>query len=350
MAIAPTFWRVLPCTCAFALCAATAAAQTPRPPLAPSRENSQRIRWLEYKMVAGRLAATSNYPAGMNISFGTPAAAGSIHERLQIITLKDQASLNYALVRGGESLSFVVAQDGEVRASHVRDEPHFEMHFSQPPDKPLALAIVEENSNRRIVGDSFWHLYLAEPELVRRHLIPYLELLRANWQLDAAGRTIEDGLVQQAQNAPRLDTPKWRRLVDELGASEFPRRESAQRELLEIGQVTLPFLEAIDPARLDAEQAARVRTLIESLSVDYEDSSDRVTPWLAADRRIWFALLQRREEVKRRVAAAQLERLTGQPLEFDPAADDAIREAQLEKLRPRFEDAPQATGEKPRGG
>jgi hypothetical protein len=274
----------------------------------------------------------------MNISFGTPAAAGAIHERLQILTLKDQASLRYELTRAGQNLTIVVGQDGGVLVSHERDQPHFEMHFAQRAEGPLSLAVAEEGTDKRIAGDSFWHLYLIDPELVRGHLIPYLELLRPNWQLDAAGRRIEEGLVQQAQNARGLDTERWRRLVDELGAPEFARRESAQRELLEIGQIMLPFLDALDTARLDAEQSSRIRSLVEALSVDYEDSPDRVTAWLASDPRIWFALLHRREEVKRRVATEQLERLTGRPLEFDPAADEATRHAQLEKLRPRFED------------
>jgi len=54
---------------------------------------------------------------------------------------------------------------------------------------------------------------------------------------------------------------------------------------------------------------------------------------MIADPEVWLALLARPEEPTRRLAAAHLAKLLGQPISFDPAADAARRKRQIEQLR-----------------
>jgi hypothetical protein len=96
-------------------------------------------------------------------------------------------------------------------------------------------------------------------------------------------------------------------------------------------------LQNLDRAQLDAEQSSRVRTLVESLSVGYEDSTDRIAIWLAGDEQVWLSLLAREDVTRRRVAAGQLSLLLEEPIEFDPDALDAQRKLQIERLRVRLQ-------------
>jgi hypothetical protein len=241
----------------------------------------------------------------------------------------------------GRRLSIVLDQNGDFSLHRTRDEPRFEVRFSQPAGRPLSLTVAGPDGQRIVRGDSFWHLYLAEPDWVGRHLTADLELLRPSWQLAATGWAIEEALVQRAQHPRPLDTKRWAGLVDRLASPEFAERQSAERELRRIGQVILPFLDALDRQNLDAEQASRIDALVDALSVNYEDNADRIATWLAADQQVWLSLLTRREAVKRRVAARQLKALVGHPIEFDPAAAPAIRKAQIERLKARYRSAPQ---------
>lgn len=337
-------WRTLTCAAISLACAATALAQVPGPPFEPTKENSARLRWLDYKMMAGRVVATSNYPAGMNISFGPTVSSGR-REHLQILILKDRASLKYELDGDGQQLSIALAEDGTFSVDRVRAEPPWELHFLQPPGRPLSLTVQDEGVEDHYEADSFWHLYLAEPVLLRRHLIPVLEILRPTWQLATTGWAIEEALLVQAQQPRQLNTQRWKRLVAQLGDPKFARRQTAQRELLNIGPVILPFLEGLDDGRLDAEQLSRIDTLIAKLSVGYEDTTDRMTTWLVADTNAWLALLSRDQEAKRRVAAHQLEVLLDRPLEFEPAATPEVRNAQIKKLRVQLARSTRATSE-----
>jgi hypothetical protein len=329
----PMRWHATICALCALLCAVTARAQQPPAPFAPSKVNAERLRWLEYRMVAGRVTATSAYPEGMNVSFGPSLIRGRLREYLQLWILKDRASVRYDLAGDGQRLSIVLDQNGDFSLHRARGEGGFEIRFLQPDGGRLSLAVIEQNAERSVQGDSFWHLYLAEPELVRRHLIPDLELLRASWQLAATGWAIEEALVERATHPRPLDTKLWARLVDELASPQFAKRQSAQRQLFQIGQVILPYLERLDRSRLDAEQASRVDMLVDALAVNYEDNADRIATWLAADERIWLSLLSRREAAKRRVAARQLEVLAGHPIEFDPDGAAETRQRQLDALK-----------------
>ncbi len=328
-------WALI-AACGLSLWSAFAHAQPPVAALEPSKVNAARLRWLQYRLVAGRVVASSSYPDGMNISFGPSVIDGRLREHLQLLILKDQASVNYELTGDGQELAIVLAETGEFSIRRTRAKPAFAFEYSQPLGKPLALSVTADGVQRTLSGDSFWHLYLADPELVRTEVIPYLELLRPSWQLAATAAAVEDALVQQALHPQAIDTERWGKLVEQLGSDRFSERQRSERELLDIGQMVLPYLEDLDSQSLDAEQMARVAKLLRALSVDYEDATDRVAHWLAGDRQAWLSLLNRPEPAKRRVAAKQLAILTGGPIDFDPEANDEVRREQIGRLRERF--------------
>jgi hypothetical protein len=323
--------------------ATAALAQPPRPDFKPSKVNVDRLRWLRYKMVAGRIVTASSYPEGMNISFGPSLVDGRLKEHLQLLILKDQATIRYELQGEGNLLTIGLSEAGQFQIRSTRSKPPSSFHFVQPVGKDLSLSITEGAERRILSGRSFWHLYLADPKWVTAELIPQLEVLRPGWKLAEAGAAIEEAVLRQAQAAQAPDTRSWERLVAQLASANFAERESAQRELARAGQVVLPYLESLPLAELDAEQAARIKTLVEKLSTNYEDTTERVVAWLAGDRQVWLSLLSRPELAKRQAAAEQLVELTGGPIEFDPAADEATRREQLVVLQSRLRLTPSRT-------
>jgi hypothetical protein len=315
--------------------AALACAQAQEIRLAPGKENAARLRWLQYRMVAGRVVTSSNYPEGMNISFG-PSAAGGQREHLRLLILKQHASVHYDLAGGGQQLTVELAESGEFSIHRTSTDPPYAMQFTQQPGGAIDFHVESGQQQLTLVADSFWHLYLANPAAVARHVIPHLEILRPSWQLVATGEAIERTLVQRAQHPQPLETDRWQRLVEQLASSKFSERETAERELLRVGQAILPFLEGLRRERLDAEQDTRIRKLVDELSVNYEDTIDRVANWLAADQTVWLSLLARDEPLTRTVALRQLQSLTGASIAFDSEADAATRQAQLDVLQARY--------------
>jgi hypothetical protein len=295
--------------------------------------NAGRLRWMHYHMVAGRITVTSAYQ-GTNMTFGPAQVDGHI-ERLQIHINPDQIDFRFELSSADEELTIALAQGNQLAIVHQRAEPKYELRFEQISDGPMELSLDAGEAKQSLGADSFWHLYLAEPEVVRRHLVPLLELLHPAWQLTSMGAAIEDALLGRARNSRQLAAQRWARLVDQLASTKFADREQAQRELQSAGPVVVPYLQSLNRNYLDAEQASRIRGLVESLSVGYEDTPDRIATWLSGDPQVWLSMLSRPELFKRRVAAEQLALLVGAPIAFNPEADETLRKAQIEELKTR---------------
>jgi hypothetical protein len=337
--------QLLAATCALVAVPSGAVAEEPPAAIStvPSRMNGDRLRWLQYTMVAGRIAITSDN-VGTNMTYGPAQSASKRRERLLVQIHPAQIELRYELTAPGGLFS--VSASSSNKASSVvghqftlkHSHDGMQLVFEQKPGESLFLEVDANGQKRRLRAPSFWHFYVAEPEAVRKHLIPALEVLHPSWQLGETGTALEESLWAHAARPEPAGTVHWERLVENLASPKFTERAAAERELLAAGQVILPFLHSLDRRQLDAEQNARVRGLIETLSPDYQDSTERLAVWLAGDTRIWLALLARPEPAKRRVAARQLTALLGAPMDFDPEADQPAREAQWQRLRSRIAD------------
>ena len=136
---------------------------------------------------------------------------------------------------------------------------------------------------------------------------------------------MEERLVEQS-----VDVLVGRRVV---GEGAFPP------DLHEAGQAVVPYLQGLDRSKLDPEQVARIRAVLDGLGVEYEDRVDRVSAWLARDPRAWLALATRDDPKQRRIAAERLSGLLGGSVDFDPDAAADVRAKQVERLRARLESA-----------
>jgi hypothetical protein len=292
-------------------------------------------------MVSGRVVATSAH-VGTNMTTTSTSPESRRRESLAIDISSALPNLHIELTTASEQFKLALTGANRLSIYRERSADDYWLDFEQNPGQPLLLIVAQQGTQRTWRAESFWHLWIAEPEIVGRHLIPVLELLHPSWQLASTGAEIEDALVRRAQHQ-RLDRQRWARLVDSLGNSKFAEREDAERELYKAGQVVVPYLQNLDRNGLDAEQSHRIREIVNSLSVGYKDSVDRIATWLSGDERVWLSLLARGELAKRRIAVAQLAELVDGPIEFDPAASDAVRQSQLERLQLRLQKTPEKT-------
>jgi hypothetical protein len=143
--------------------------------------------------------------------------------------------------------------------------------------------------------------------------------------------------VRAAAEGDLPDPGRWAVLVEQLGDERFSRREAADRELRSLGRVVSIYLQQLDASQLDAEQHYRVRRILMALSARTDnDTPPEVAQWLAGDPVVWLAMLSRDDEPTRRLAAERLKALLDGPIAFDPAADAATRQGQIDELRLRI--------------
>jgi hypothetical protein len=307
---------------------APAAAQLPAVNLHLARQ----MQNLRSRMVGGRISVTSNDPTR---STNVTSRGIDQQERLQLNFGNGLVSLSYEMVTPAFQLTLTVTDSDEVIVRRVPKSPASDagLEFVQPADGQLSLRITQGDKQQHLRAPSYWHLALAWPKVCETELAPILELLRPGWGLAKTATDLETALQRDALRFHPLDRNRLQQLLKELGSREFARREAAQRQLRDAGETILPFLRAIDRDHLDAEQAFRVRSVIHGMHSELEeDAPTSLAPWLTGDPYIWLALLDRDQEPLRRFAAEQLGRLLNKPVDFDPAADAAIRQRQLKAI------------------
>jgi hypothetical protein len=307
---------------------------------------SSRLRWVQFEIVGGRIAATSIH-AGTNMN--SSSNAGGRRERLMIDLTGAAPNLHYELSTKADDINLEV-NDGEqviVRQAHKTEPGAIIVEFRQVPRQYLSLSITEGEKKRVVTGPTLWHLMLTEPEIAKKYLAPALELLRPNWRLPQLADAIENELWQEARSRRTPDRQQWAAWVAELAKPRFSERQAAERQLLTAGREVLPFLQNLDRAKLDPEQWRRVRNLITSLDSEQSDSVDQTVSFLSGDIRVWITLLERGDEAKRRLALKQIETIAGIQIDFDPAASAEERIQQIERLRKQFMPAAAQSEESP---
>jgi len=308
-------------------------AQTP--PTAPALGQVLRNGWLQVRLSNGRIAVTGSRVG--NIS--TSPTSGAYTEKINIRTIDGQAAMTYQRTAPGEKLAIEL---GPADRLSLRHEPKADssltpIEFEQIPGGPVSLTLGSDARAESWHGATLWHLLLAQPQKCRQHLVPLLELFRAEWKLDETADALETELLRLAREGGVPDRRRWAELVAQLADESFARRQAADRQLRALGTSLQSYLEQLDFHRLDAEQQFRLRRILQSLSKETaDDAPEQLAVWLAADPAVWLSLLTRPDASTRRLAARQLATLIGEQISFVPDADEITRRKQVDQIRERI--------------
>lgn len=287
---------------------------------------------VQFRIVSGRVTMSVARLGG----YSTSTTSGGRTERLTVGTNGAEPVLSYKSLSPSERLTI------EATGSHrlvIQRSPEgtsaiVPIEYAQTANEPVTLAVGPAEQQQTYRAASLWHLLLAEPDVCRQHLAPLLKVLHKDWDLLKAVEEMEAALLAPASAQELPDRRRWAALVEQLGDSRFSQREAADRQLREAGRAVVTFLRQLDAERLDAEQQYRIRRILAALSATEDlQSPQQVVAWLCADPAVWLIFLARQDEPTRRLAASRLETLLGRPLGFDPGADAATRQRQIERLR-----------------
>ena len=310
-------------------------AQTP--PKTFSLGNAVRAGWFHMRLTGGRIVVTGARVGNMSPH---PTTVGGTVEKITIRNVNGNAVVTYQMTSPEEQLSFELGPADRVvlRREGQKDPAGTQVLYEQVPGGPVVLTVGPPARQEVYKAATLWHLLLAQPQAARQHLLPLLDLLRPEWKLRDAADSLENELVRLARAGELPDRRRWDGWIGQLADDSFAVRQAADRELRRLGPGVRSYLEHLDLRRLDAEQQSRVRRILQALSSrSADDAPEQVATWLATDPWTWHALLDRPSLADRQLAAAQLAALLGEPLAFDPSADEATRRKQADQVRARIE-------------
>ena len=310
--------------------AASIAAQT----LSPFPTLAARQHRVKFSIVLGRLTAVDSM-AGRSTSATRSDVVRGVQETFTVHVANGSPTVHYELVTNESSVSvtFGSAKDVTIHVDPRNGSQTVALEFIQPTRGNLELTIDDGVVPGKYSATSIWHLSLAYPDVCRRHLLPVLGVLRSDWRLAELVSAIEQSLIDAALEGQLPDHTRLDRLGAQLASRRFDERRAAERQLRELGQDAVVYLSRLDHRHLDLEQRMRVRRILMSLTGETDDSPLRVVSWLIDDKSAWLTLLSASDLKYRSVAARHLSQLIGKEVEFDPLADEAIRHAQIKRLR-----------------
>lgn len=299
-----------------------------------------RLQWVRFDLVLGRVHATTNR-TDQSRQHATNNGPSGQQEKLFVSVDQGLISLRYQSIAPTESLHVEVVRRGTVQVRLKRQAqaslPKLSVVYTQPHRGDVTLEIAQdEQKPRKIQAASLWHLILAHPAECGEYLIPTLELLRPNWNVEQERREILTHLRQLRPENYTVSQTEVVALVDQLNDSRFRVRQLADRQLRATGPCALIYLDTIELESLGTEQRERVekiRAAIESRTID---APACVAARLSHDKSVWITLLGNDDAEMRVVAKRQLSHLCQHDIDFDPAADPEQRAQQVANLRSRL--------------
>jgi hypothetical protein len=297
----------------------------------------ERAGWARLVAAEGKIVAL---PLGVRESRSTtcnnPQTASS--EALSVVAEAGRANLRYQFSDDSQQLTIDITR-GDTVSIHREprgDRAVVSLHFTQTREG-LSLEVGELDERRHVTADNLWQLLLVHGDVAGPHLAPILESLEGDWMLRDTVRRAESALLRLVDNDLSVRRRRCLELVERLSSQKFEERRAAYQQLQKLGPAAVGLLGDLRQYDLDAEQRLRLRALRGSLDTARDDTAEAIAAMLVDDARVWLALLGDDEPAVRSTAQEQLSRVTQTAVDFDPAADEATRQSQLETLRQRIE-------------
>lgn len=202
------------------------------------------------------------------------------------------------------------------------------------------------NGSREDTGNATINLHLTAPnvvELVRRfpsETSQYLEpIFNEFGQADVLFRVNPQTawqVLSAAYEPPAELSAKVVALLKQLDAENPQARESAAAELKSLGQPAALVLMRQDRAKLTEEQNTKLDTFLAPFKPLPEEEAAK----MRGDPKFLLLCLSADDVALRKLALAQLRKVTNQPIEFDVNADPKARTDAITALRAKFVPTP----------
>jgi len=177
-----------------------------------------------------------------------------------------------------------------------------------------------------ITEPSWADLLAKHPEAVYEDVLPLLEILHLESLLTPPDLWAYQVLADWLMPSPEMDM-QVKELLDQLDDLSAEKCAEATEKLKKLGNQALPVFVRMDRRRFTPAQATHFRLFAQGFL------NDNRIQVLKTDKKFLLDCLQSRDEAVRRAAAAQLQAVVGQPIDYDPAGTPAGRGVQTHRLR-----------------
>lgn len=190
----------------------------------------------------------------------------------------------------------------------------------QPAEGPIVFSVRRGDVHDQFTGTTLVHVRYADKASFDRHYGELvLQILRGRSLQDISDRAQEIVFDQiNVNTAPTLQDVTDH--VAKLRSKQRAVRVSAERQLLTWGTPIIPALQSIDQQDLDAQQKAKLQSIVKQLRPRAVDTPASLAKLFSNDRSYWAAIAPRLDSGQVQLASEHLRRIGFEPngLENEP--------------------------------
>ncbi len=264
-------------------------------------------------------------PAYIHILHREPVSAGAEYTpdmvNINVTQREGQRIMRTSLGSMADQMNF----SRDVVIGSVEQSIQFIQFPSAAASGSAARLIVQSMDGENIdkqdfVAEHFSAFIRKYPKQTTDYLRPMLETFGLQPQLFAVNDELACAVLPEAFQPDAKTRDELLRLVDDLKADDFHKRQQADAAIAAMGIRALPVLGALDGAALAPEQATRIDALLVRLKPPFDISPRQ----LREDRSFLLDCLLSDNKAVRTAAATRLSKLAGKPLALPESASPSV--------------------------
>ncbi len=318
----------------FGLSVTSVASFAERPPgdqrLAPSRSASHANGFfattgmVRFHMIQGRLCLdVSRHRKGSQ-----QRNENGQYESITVTADRGIPSLHYIYKSSEQHVTASVHQARSIRVESWLIDSDERSVLSQPATGPIVFSVRRGDLHDQFTGATLLHVrHAAKTSFDRHYGSLFLQIMRGKSLQDIsdqAQRIVFDQI--ESETAPTFQTVSDQ--VDKLRSKQRAYRVSAERQLLTWGTPIIPTLQSIDQQDLDAQQKAKLQSIVKQLRPRAADTPASLAMLLANDRTYWAVIAPRLDSGQVQLASEHLHRIGFGPIELGTEPVERIAVAQ----------------------
>lgn len=253
---------------------------------------------VRFKMVHGRLEVDPmRYRKGSEEHH-----CARLEENISVSASSGIPAVYYSYRDSYQSVRLTAEYKGVIRIESMITATGEQGELIQPVDGPILfrtrrITDVASNLNEACTGPTLLHIVGQDEDGFSVHLESILARILRGRSVTELTRRTENYLRQNTHLLSTVSRDQVNDLVDQMKSTKSAHRRAAVRELASYGSCVVPLLRSsLTRNDLDAEQRARIQSLLASRTRVDEDTPSSLAQLLAVDREHWQILAKRMDQ------------------------------------------------------
>lgn len=216
-----------------------------------------------------------------------------VYESITVTAQRGIPSLHYVWQTRDQHLTLSVQKAEDVRIECWFPKTSERSVLLQPAIGPITWTHSHGDRKREHQGSTLLHIRNSDPVNFDLHCGVLLQRLLRGKSLASLSEATQSAMIEKTMGQPMPTVEMIQRCVDQLRSRSRAKRMQAERQLLAWGTPVIPAIHQFSQVDFDAEQAHRLRCIMDRLRPRVDDTPSTLAKFLINDHSYWSGIAHR---------------------------------------------------------